>query len=200
MANTVQIYNLVGTLVGTEARVTDPNDNRLLARTVRGVWDVQRRAAIRDGEFNFACRRGQLPALATPLPYGFGYHYELPAECIKFIELLDVGDAAAYRIEGREILTDYGPPIAGRWCVDVTEPALWDDQFADAFAKRLAMTCGKKIAGSAYSMAEGKALYDAAIAAAKSSDARENPPIEQEESDWILARVGGYAYDPLRWG
>lgn len=205
MATTVQIYNLVGTLVGTEARVTDPDDNRTLPRTVRAVWDVQRRAAIRDGEWNFACLRAGLPALAlsaaeTAQLRPFGYAYELPAGALKLVELIDDPGRDRYRLEGRRILAYASAPLYIRYCVDVTEPALWDDQFADAFAKRIAWTIGKRIAGSAYDATAGERIYWKAIGDAKGTDARENPPLEQEESDWVLARWGGYPADPTRWG
>lgn len=199
MANYVQIANLAGTLIGTEARVTDPDDNRLLPRTVKAVWDLQRRATIRDGEWNFASRRAQLPALAITVPYRFARAFELPADALRLLELID-DPRADYRLEGRQILTNRGAPLAVRYSVDVPEPESWDEAFAEAFAARIAWKIGKRIAGSAYDVTAGERNYRMAIADAKSVDARENPPLEQEESGWVEARFAGSGFDPLRMG
>lgn len=203
MASYVQIANLAGTLIGTEARVSDPADNRVLPRTVKAVWDLQRRATIRDGEFNFSLRRAELPALAGVTPRPFGYRYQLPAAALRLVEVLGCA-REDYQLEGREILCNAGAPLLIRYSIDVVEPASWDDVFADAFAKRIAWTIGKRIAGSAYDERNGERVYRQAIADTKSVDARENPPLEQEESGWVSARFGvGFdvrSNDPLRWG
>ena len=77
-----------------------------------------------------------------------------------------------------------------RYLVDVTNPSLWDDSFAEAFAARIAWAIGEKIAGSAYNVGDGWAFYQSLLSKSKSTDARENPPLAQEESDWITARWG----------
>jgi hypothetical protein len=196
MSNYVEIANLTATLIGGQARIVSPDDNRVLARTIKAVWDMQRRATIRDGEWNFACQRAGLPALAQVPPYPFGYVYALPSEALKFIELID-DPRDDYRLEGRQILSNSAPPLNIRYCVDVPAPEDWDEMFADAFAKRVAWTIGKRIAGSAYNEINGETIYLKAIADAKASDGRENPPLDQEESDWIIARWGDYSIPGL---
>lgn len=188
MSSFVQIANAVAILIGTEARITDPADNRTLARTVREVWDINRRAALRDGSWNFAARTLDLPALAGTVPGDWSAMFQLPADAVRLLEVLTDGARDDYKLEGRVILTRAAGPLAVRVVVDVTEPALWDELFADAFAARMAWKIGKRIAGSGYSADAGERAYRAAVTSAKSTDAREEPPIEQEESDWITAR------------
>lgn len=188
MSSFVQIANAVAVLTGTEARITDPGDNRTLARTVREVWDLNRRAALRDGQFNFAMRSLDLAALAGTPPTGWQSMFQMPAESLRLVEVLTEAAREDYLLEGRSILANTAGPLAVRVVIDVTEPALWDESFAELFAARIAWRIGKRIAGSAYSEQAGEALYRSLLSTAKRIDAREEPPIEQEESDWISAR------------
>ncbi|WP_310532513.1 hypothetical protein [Novosphingobium sp.] len=188
MSSFVQIANAVAVHVGTEARITDPGDNRTLARTVREVWDLNRRAALRDGKFDFAMRTVDLAALAGTVPGDWQSMFQEPAESLRLVEVLTEGARDTYRHEGRVILCNVAGPLSVRVVVDVTEPALWDESFAEAFAARIAWRIGKRIAGSAYSEQAGEALYRSLISTAKKIDAQQEPPIEQEESDWITAR------------
>jgi hypothetical protein len=79
---------------------------------------------------------------------------------------------------------------------DVTEPALWSDDFADAFAKRIAWAIGPDICGSSFDKSAAWSAYQDALRAAKRVDAMENPPLEQEEVSWVTARFAGTAVDP----
>ena len=191
MASYVQIANLAAELIGTDARLTSPDDDRVLARNVKAVWDLQRRAALGDAAWNFATKRQALPALLNAVPYPFSYAYKLPADCLRLLEVLNPTARESYQLEGGNILCDSAAPLYIRYLFDVTEPALWDEGFADAFARRIAFTIGRRIAGSTYDTAAGWRLYQDALNDTKAQDARENPPIEQEESSWIEARLGG---------
>lgn len=187
MASEVEVYNLAGAAIGSGTRVTSPDDDTTLARSIKAVWNSQRQAAIREGSWNFAMARHRLPALAAAPPFGFTSQFELPERFLRLIEVYGVCDSD-YQIEGRRILADVTGPLDIRCLVDVPEAALWDVDFADALALRIAWTIGTKIAGEAFEKDKVFDSYTAALKAAKRIDAMENPPIEREESDWILAR------------
>lgn len=200
MASTVAIMNAAAVLIGTESRVTDPADERPLATTLREVWDIERQATLRDGAWNFAVKRREL--MAVVLQSGETIHpwsaaYKLPADCLKLIEILGSWGRADYQLEGSRILCNAGAPLRIRYCADVSEPAEWDPAFARAFACRLALVCGNRIAGSVYDASLGAQLYREALTHARLNDALENPRIEFEESDWILARHGTFAPVPF---
>lgn len=200
MASYVQIANLAATEIGTDARITDPKEDKVLARAVAGVWDIQRQAAIRDGSWNFATRRKELAALADGVGYPFSHVYQLPDGCLRLLEVLNIGARQDYQLEGGRILCNVAGPLYIRYLVDVTEPGDFDQAFAECFAKRIAWTIGRKIAGSAFDEAAAERKYFAALQASRRVDAMENPPIGQEESGWIEARLGGLVHDPLRMG
>ena len=187
MASEVEIFNLVGAAIGQGKRVTDPNEDSTLARSIKAVWNAQRRAAIREGSWNFASARHRLPALLAPPVFGFEFEFELPAKFLRLIEVLGYCEAD-YQIEGRSILANVRGPLDIRCLEDVEEPAMWDADFADAIALRIAWTIGTKIAGDAFDKEKVWQSYTSSLSAAKRVDAMENPPIERAESDWILAR------------
>lgn len=194
MASEIQVYKAAALGVGSETAITSPTDDRPLAKKIRAAWDLNRRAAIREGSWNFAARRERLPALASAPAFGFDYQYQLPSGCLRLIEVQSGGNqlgADEYQLEGGKVLCNVTGPLDVRYLVDVTEAADWDDAFADAFGQRIAWKIGKSIAGSAFSEQDAEVKYRALLSAAKRVDAMENPPIDEAESEWITARWEG---------
>ena len=194
MASLNQVAQLAAVRMGSEVKITSLDDDRPTARALRAVWDIERRATIRDGSFNFSARRGALGQLDIPdlaLIYPYTCAFEMPAEALRLIELLNSIARLDYQLEGRRVLCNVSGPLYARWSIDVDEPAEWDDQFAEAFACRLAWVCGERVIGNAFDTQAAEARYLRAVGGAKMADAKENPPIEHEESDWVLARFGG---------
>lgn len=195
MASEADVANLTAARLGSPTRIVSlRDDDRKLARTLLDVWDIERRATIRDGSWNFAARRGILARLAdVPAAecYPYSAAFAFPPDALKLIELLDAHARDDYRFEGGRVLCNASGPLHARWAVDVPEAANWDDAFAEAFACRLAWKSGRSIVGEDFDTAGMWKEYQAAISGAKGVDARENPPIEQEESDWINARLRG---------
>lgn len=194
MSSETEVANMAAIKMGGSATIMSLDDDRKVARTLKAVWALQRRATIREGSFNFAARRGALAKIAavelTEI-YPYEAAFAEPSACLRLIEVLNPELRAAYQLEGGRVLCNSSGPVYARWAIDVPEPADWDDDFAEAFACRLAWKCGKEIVGDDFDMAGAWAEYRNAISGAKRVDARENPPIEQEESDWVLARLGG---------
>ncbi|MBT0667026.1 hypothetical protein HT136_01420 [Novosphingobium profundi] len=183
--------------IGAESRILSLQDESFVARTLREAWQLQRRATIRDGDWNFASRRAGLPAEAgvdAGTIYPWAKRFPLPAGALRLIEVLSREVGSCYQVENKAVLANVSGPLYVRYAVDVTEAAEWDESFADAFSWRLAWTCGTKIAGSAFSKTDAQSAYKDALSAAKRHDVRENPPIEQEESSWIEARWGDDVY------
>lgn len=193
MASETEVANLAAARIGTEGRVLSLDDDRFLARTLKEVWAIERKAALRDGSWNFAMRRAALAAevLSEGVPYPFESSFPLPADSLRLIEVLNLSSRSDYQLEGRSILCNSTGPLYIRYLCDVAEIANWDDLAAEAFACRLAWKCGNRIAGSAYDQVTGWKEYQASLAAAQGVDAMENPPIEQEAGGWIEARLGG---------
>jgi hypothetical protein len=215
MSSEAEIANLSGVLIGDETGIVSLDDNKTLPRTLKTVWDTERRATLRDGSWNFAAKRAQLAASADIEPFPFQSAFPLPADCLRLIEVLDpyqmfastgisyipdnyVSASATryasirdtYQVEAGAVLADTAGPLFIRYVFDVPEVAVWDELAANAFAHRLAAKCGKRIAGSAFDTQMAWQAYGAALGRAKHVDAGENPPIVQEDGSWISARRG----------
>lgn len=196
MSSETEVANMAALRMGSSATIVSLDDDRKAPRTLKAVWAMQRRATLREGSFNFSARRGTLAkvsAVSANDIYPYSAAFAEPADCLRLIEILNSELRASYQLEGGRVLCNSAGPVYARWIVDVPEPASWDDAFAEAFACRLAWKCGKDIVGEDFDVAGAWREYQNAISGAKRVDARENPPIAQEESDWILARMGGVA-------
>lgn len=197
MSSYVAIANLAAITVGTAARLTTPSDNSTLGRAVASVWDIERQAALRDGAWNFAMKRVGLAALEGAPVNQFSARFQLPADCLRLIEIYDLL-RDQWQVEGRTINADHEGQLVIRYIADITEPAQFDPLFAKAFALRIACAIGNRIAGSSFDEGMNWDKYKQALGEARRVDAIENPPIEQYESDWINARWRGYAPDLTR--
>lgn len=193
MATIISVANAAATRIGTAARLTSLDDDRTLARALKTVWDLERRATLRDGAWNFAIRRDELTAEADSgrVIYPWAYAFPLMSDSLRLIEVLNLSAPGAYAYEDRVIMCDSAGPIYVRTAIDVAELALWDELAAMAFALRLAWRVGHKIAGSAFDKEACWRDYREALGRAKGTDAIENPRIEMADGAWIEARMGG---------
>ena len=190
MSSYAAIANRAAIAVGTSARLTAPGDNTVLGRAVAAVWDIERRAALRDGAWNFAVKRASLPALAAVPAHGYDAQFQLPSDSLKLLRV-DGYQRLRYRVEGNRVLADTGGPLDVLYAADITEPAQFDAAFTEAFALRLACAIGPRIAGSTFDKANTWNQYQRELSLARGADALEDPPREQEESDWVLERMNG---------
>lgn len=193
MATTVSIANAAATRIGSTARIVSLDDDRTVARTIKSMWDISRRAVLRDGSWNFAARRAELAAEVNSerVIYPWAYAFPLPASSLRLIEVLDLPSRVDYQLEDGAVLCNSAGPLRVRYAIDVPELARWDELAAEAFALRLAWRCGHKIAGSAFDKDACWRDYREALGRARNVDAIENPPIPFEDGSWIEARQGG---------
>lgn len=190
MSSYVAIANLAATTIGTAARLTTPSDDTTLSRAVASVWEIERQAALRDGAWNFAMKRVELPALKDAPAFQFSARFQLPADCIRLIEIYELA-RDEWQLEGRAINADHAGPLRIRYLADIKEPAEFDPLFAKAFALRIACAIGNRIAGSTFKEELNWEKYRQSLAEARRVDAMENPPIGPAPDSWIEDRWVG---------
>jgi hypothetical protein len=191
VTNFVTIANLAASALGEDDQLRSPDDDTHLSRSVRAVWDVERKAAIRDHSWNFAMARKALPRLVTSddtYPYAFAY--QLPSDNLRLIEVVGF-HARDYACEADRILSNAAAPLRIRYLRDVAEPARWDGMFVKAFAMRVAWQIADRITGDTTRAQLAERRYMAVLREAKRVDARENPPIPHEATGWELSRGSG---------
>lgn len=191
MADYVTIANLALSKIGEDDQIRDPDQDSHAARTVRAVWDQIRRAVLRAHPWNFALKRFECAARTGAVPHPWENAFPLPSDCVRLIEVLDPASVRdTYELEGRELLADTAGPVFIRYVSDITETALWDDLFVEAFACRLAFQIADRITGDRGRKDDCWQAYRFALREAKGTDARENPPIPFPDSSWVTARYG----------
>lgn len=194
MSSEAEVANLAAIKMGASAVIVSLDDDRKVARTLKAVWATERRATLREGSFNFSATRGTLAKVSAVTDteiYPYSAAFALPAKTLRLIEIVNSELRGAYQLEKSRVLCNSEGPVYARWIEDIAEPASWDDAFAEAFACRLAWRCGREVQGADFDVATAWREYQAALSGAKRVDARENPPIQQEECDWVLARYAG---------
>lgn len=189
MADYVSAANAALSLLGEDDQLRDPNEDSHAARSVRAVWDIVRKAVLRDHPWNFAIKRIDLAAVPNVVTYPRQSAFRRPDGFLRLLEVLDPACARdRFNNEGAYILADTAGPLWIRYVGDVPDPGNWDDLFVAAFAARLAFQIADRITGDRGRKADAWSTYEAALASAKGVDAKEDPPVVPEESDWVTAR------------
>lgn len=202
MASSVEIANRALTKLG-EARILSLSDDTKAARTINSMFDIVRDAELRRNNWNFAVKRDALAASSTDPAWGFDNAFPLPAD---FLRLLDIDgawravglvdysayDNGIFRIENvggsKCIVTDLAAPLSIRYTAKVTDPALMDSAFVEAFACRLAMEACETLTQSNAKRQLAMQEYIDSINSAIAANAVENPPSALADDSWIMSR------------
>ncbi len=172
-----QSLGLIGqSLISDIQDETDPT-----AAKCRLYYDTERRAALRDNDWNFATTTKQLALNAAST--GF-------VRLAEDLRVLTVNDdeLADWHSEGRLIITSETSCLA-RYVKDVTDPTLWDDLFLSAFTLRLSAKLAAAIAHDSKLAIEQFRLYQLMIEDAKSVDGQEQGGRSYAAKDLIRVRV-----------
>lgn len=197
MADKTQVANLALQKLGEDDQLTNVDtDDGTSPRAIRAAFDICRRATLRKGKFNFSLVTVELTAgnpdaiPAPPSAFPYENRFPLPAGCLRVVEVLDAAGKLVtdYRVRGGAIVTNAESPIYLEHVVDVPEAGLWDDLFVEAFASRLAFQVADRVTGDRGRKADCWQQFLAAMKAAAGVDAKEDPPTETPDSEWIEAR------------
>lgn len=202
MAAETDIANLALQKLGGDDQITAIDDvDSHAARTLKAAWAMVRQATIRGAgrhlpKWNFALRQAQLAARAigmgAPLPYGWAAAFPFPDQCLRICDVLDArGATPNWKLVGRDICADSVGPLNIWFLIDVADTTQWDALFVETFAARLAYQVGDRLTGDRQRKADCYNEFMANLASAAAVDAREDPPIDFEEDDWVTARWAG---------
>lgn len=124
------------------------------------VYDLARKALIRNYNWNFARRRGYATKSVGDGPkFDYTLFYDLPKECLKLVRVGELGEEIPYDKQGNKLLIDpnYVPystvtseaidlPIV--YMADVEDPSEWDPLFTDTLVADIAHRICMPITGS----------------------------------------------------
>ncbi len=159
-------------------------------------YDVARRFALADHNWNFATKRVTLADVGSP-PATYTYRYDYPSDCLKVQEIQRLTKAdvpVPYLIEAVEdgsklsILTDMATAI-GVYTWDVENVALFSPSFVTALSWLLASDLAPALSGSENVQESSLTVYRNYIAAAHAADSSEGKADDELTASWERARI-----------
>jgi len=199
MASVIQVANRALTKLGS-ARITSLSDDVKAARSISSCFEDLRDDELRAHRWQFAMKRTTLAALSTAPAFGYNYQYALPSDFLR-IDMVDDRFPAAimdnyidaeyleWTLEGNVILTDIAAPLKLRYIAQMTDPTLWDENFREALASRLAMEIAEDLTQSESKKASAAKDYDRAIRQAIRINSIERPAVMPPDNSWVISRI-----------
>lgn len=153
------------------------------ARLCNAFYAPTRDMVLRAYPWNFAIARQQLSRVSTSPAFGFSYQYQLPTSpyCLRVLSLYE---DLPWKVEGRKLLTDSSTAKIV-YISRVSDPAQFDQMFADALTARLAARLAYPVTGSAQVARDLYTIYMDRLRDARSMDAQEGTP-EEFDSDTLI--------------
>ena len=195
----VSICNAALLKLGAELILTRADGNNR-ARAMNARYEDVRDAELRRRRWRFSFKRAELPALTeTPLS-DFDLQYQLPVDFLRLIEGGDIvavpdlsdfrsgGGDELYSIEGDKILTNLAAPLRIRYIARISDTALMDPTFREAFASRLALENCERITQSDSKKESCRQDYKDAVREAVRANALEAAPRSTADAEWVAAR------------
>ncbi|MEN3942504.1 hypothetical protein WJU23_14490 [Prosthecobacter sp. SYSU 5D2] len=126
---------------------------------------------VHSGTYAAGGRAARVP------PFGWAWRFDLPADCLA-VRTVNGGegneeDSVPYEIEGRVLLMD-AEILELKYTAQITDTALWSQNFTNAFALLLASCIAQDLTGPAGRAMELRQQYERVVAPlAKSKDSKQ---------------------------
>lgn len=194
MATTkLEIYNSALIKMGEETIASTSASNKR-ARLVNEQYDKCRREVLRAHPWNFALKRAELAADASPPAFGYDNRFPVPSDLLRPWKCWNSGnddldpEIEKWKEENGYILTDESQLFIQYIynCQDVT---LFDAQFEEVLALRLAGDTCYAITQSRSRANDLIAAYQRWEALARSSDGQTGTPDVVLEGEWTRGRI-----------
>lgn len=187
MASAVEIANNALTKCGANL-ITSFDDATEGARLVNANYSIVRDRVLRMHPWNSVTKRAQLSPLAAEPAWGFDHAYQMPADCLR---ILEVDTSLQWRAESRKILTDEGTVLNIRYIRAETDPNVFEPLLADVIAVRLAYQMMERLTQSNPKKEAIVAEWKDIVRWATRADAQEGSsiPDDTNRDSWIQARL-----------
>jgi hypothetical protein len=180
----VRICNSALLKIGAD-RINSINEPGKMAELCKEQYDKIRKELLRSHPWNFSKKRLEIAAtINTPL-FDWGYEHQLPVDCLRVLSI----DAKGYdfKVEGRKIVSD-SPTLKIFYISDVTDATLFDANFSEVLALKLAKDIAYSITQSSNMVQMLAQEYERALSQARSFNAQEGTPDKVDASEWLNSR------------
>lgn len=195
MSSSVDICNEALLLLGSR-KINSFEEETVEARLCDVQYPLSKEFILRKHPWNFAIKRAILARLSEDVFFGWEYQFEKPADFIRLLEIVtlssqDPGSKMTtcdeYLFEGNRILSN-SPYVGLRYVSTIDDASMFDSEFKNVLAYHLAIELCESLNGSTSMKNELLRTFEGLLSDAQGTDGRENPIIQVEQSDWLLAR------------
>jgi len=169
--------------------ITSIDDDSVEARLCKERFDQVLDMLLEDHEWNFAMVRASLALLSSTPDWGYDYEFQLPSNpyCLRVVE---VEDDYEYKIEGRKLLSDEDT-INIKYVKRIDDLTELSPEFIESLTYSLAMELDYYINGSLGMKQMLDQEFMVVYRKAKTRDANQGTPKEQDTFSWISFRTSG---------
>jgi len=181
------IANLALSNLG-EARIQSLTENSARARACSARIEGCIETVLRMNVWNSALERKLLTQIEAPV-FGWNYTYQLPADCIKVVEVEPV---SKYMVEKKNILSNE-TSLYLLYVAAPTDTNNLDILLAEAIAMKLAVETAETLTSKKELKQEMSQKYFQSIQEARSANSRDKTPERRERSSYLDAKKGRYS-------
>jgi hypothetical protein len=169
-------------------RITSLTQDVKEAKLCNERYPLLRDELLQRHNWNFAIARASLAQLVTVPSFGYNFEYQLPADCLKVIDI-DVPEAD-WSVEGNVLRTNL-ESIKIKYVKIVDNTALFTPVFVEALSLRLAWDLSYSLVQSTSQTDFLRSSFEQYMREARSHDAQEGKPelvIDETNDVFINAR------------
>jgi hypothetical protein len=181
----VQICNSALRKLGSEP-ILSLSDDSTRARLVSQAYVLKRQELLRSHPWNFAKKRVELSATVNEPLFGFGFEFQLPADCMRVLAL-DLPYTAKWAVEQDKLYTD-DSPVRILYVADVLDVSKFDDNFCEVLAWAVASDIVYALTQSTSQVELVEAKYQQALQLARSFNAQEGSLPRVIADNWLDRR------------
>jgi len=188
MASFVEIASNALRLLGDDP-ITSFSDDTERARLVNAIYEEMRDEVTRAAVWNCCKSRQVLASLSETPAFGWAYYHQLPADCLRVVDVLSGDTRIDHTIEGRRLMTDVSS-VNLIFLQRVTDPNELDVLFISAYTARIAAELALPVSGSNTVATAMWTAYDKKITEARTIDSQEGTPANLDAQSIMDARAG----------
>lgn len=159
------------------------------ARLCANLYPTQRDSVLRAHPWNCCIKRILLAPLADAPAFGYSNAFELPADCLRVLEVGTGGRQIDYLVEGRSIQADT-VSVELRYVFRNEVESSWDSHLVDLMTIAMATVLAYPVTQSTSERDSREAKLSQAMRQAKAVDGQEDPPQTLGDERLLAARFG----------
>lgn len=180
----VLICNLALTKIGQQ-RINSLTDSSKSAILCNQVYETLRDEVLEDHPWNFAIKRASFAQLTSVPAYEFAHEYQIPTDCLRVWR--PESEDTIFKVEDGKVLCD-DDEFKCQYISQVTNPAKFTRNFADALSIRIAAEIAYAIVGSREIQETMYKLYEIRVRMARSNDAQEGTVDDIIQTQFLESR------------